>query len=467
MKKKSIYAYPIFGLAIFMGEVSQAADSFEAVASEMENLSVQALDEYNNAIREIGEERVPLVIKIGELEERNAALRGSANRYRRIVNDGKAEIEKLDEELKELAAQTDYVMRSLEEYLVKFESRIHLAEDQKYKPDLLRIREGIDDEPDSTGRVFELQAESLELGLDRAEASLGGLFFDGRAIASDGNVLEGKVAVLGPTAYFSSDDGSGSGVLRFHSGTIEPGVALLDEPHGGAIAETVAKRSGVLPLDASLGNAISLKDANLTMIAHIKQGGFVGYFILFLGALALAMSLIKLGDMRKSSLEPQDMVHEVALAARREGAEAAEEKAKDLKGPLGEMVRMGIKNLGSSTVFLEEMMLSVILKKRPEMERFLPFLAITAAAAPLLGLLGTVVGMIKTFALITIFGTGDPKALSSGISEALVTTELGLSVAIPTLVLHGLFMRMVKSRIGVMEQTAFDFVKIATSKEDG
>ena len=84
-----------------------------------------------------------------------------------------------------------------------------------------------------------------------------------------------------------------------------------------------------------------------------------------------------------------------------------------------------------------------MLRVRPTLERFLPFLAITAAAAPLLGLLGTVIGMIKTFQLITIFGTGDAKSLSSGISEALVTTALGLSVAIPILILHGTQDRLV------------------------
>ena len=85
-------------------------------------------------------------------------------------------------------------------------------------------------------------------------------------------------------------------------------------------------------------------------------------------------------------------------------------------------------------------------------------MAITAAAAPLLGLLGTVTGMIKTFNLITIFGTGDAKSLSSGISEALVTTELGLIVAIPALILHGVLSRMTKEKIAALEQTALSFV---------
>jgi len=92
------------------------------------------------------------------------------------------------------------------------------------------------------------------------------------------------------------------------------------------------------------------------------------------------------------------------------------------------------------------------------LERFLPFLAITAATAPLLGLLGTVIGMIKTFQLITIFGTGDAKSLSSGISEALVTTALGLIVAIPVLIVHGALTRMAKRKLGLLEELSVAFV---------
>ena len=77
---------------------------------------------------------------------------------------------------------------------------------------------------------------------------------------------------------------------------------------------------------------------------------------------------------------------------------------------------------------------------------------------PLMGLLGTVVGMIKTFALITVFGSGEAKSLSSGISEALVTTEFGLLVAIPAILLHGAFVRASKDRVGAFEDFGADFV---------
>jgi hypothetical protein len=88
----------------------------------------------------------------------------------------------------------------------------------------------------------------------------------------------------------------------------------------------------------------------------------------------------------------------------------------------------------------------------------LPFIAICAASAPLLGLLGTVTGIISTFKLITVFGSGDVKTLSGGISEALITTEFGLIVAIPSLLLHAFLSRKARGVIGQMETAAVAFV---------
>ena len=93
-----------------------------------------------------------------------------------------------------------------------------------------------------------------------------------------------------------------------------------------------------------------------------------------------------------------------------------------------------------------------ILKELPRLERFLSTISVLAAVAPLLGLLGTVSGMINTFQAITIHGTGDPRMLSGGISEALITTQLGLLVAVPVLILHHFLERRVDARVGEMEE---------------
>jgi biopolymer transport protein ExbB len=107
---------------------------------------------------------------------------------------------------------------------------------------------------------------------------------------------------------------------------------------------------------------------------------------------------------------------------------------------------------------MENALQEAILNEVPRLERFLSTLGMLATIAPLLGLLGTVTGMINTFHMITYYGTGDPRMMSSGISEALVTTMVGLVVAIPLMLAHTLISRRVESTIGQMEEKAVSFV---------
>ena len=109
---------------------------------------------------------------------------------------------------------------------------------------------------------------------------------------------------------------------------------------------------------------------------------------------------------------------------------------------------------------MENALQEAILGEIPAIERFLSTLGMLAAIAPLMGLLGTVTGMINTFHTITYYGTGDPRMMSGGISEALVTTMLGLAVAIPIMLCHTLLSRMVETQISRMEEKAVSFVNM-------
>ncbi len=137
---------------------------------------------------------------------------------------------------------------------------------------------------------------------------------------------------------------------------------------------------------------------------------------------------------------------------------AALEQAKGIRGPVGRMLEAGVEHLRQPRELIEEVMYETVLKTRLELESMLPFIAIAAASAPLLGLLGTVTGIINTFKLITVFGSGDVKMLSGGISEALITTEFGLIVAIPSLLLHAFLSRKARGVVGQMETSAVALV---------
>ncbi|MDH3947063.1 MAG: MotA/TolQ/ExbB proton channel family protein, partial [Chromatiales bacterium] len=126
--------------------------------------------------------------------------------------------------------------------------------------------------------------------------------------------------------------------------------------------------------------------------------------------------------------------------------------------PLGRVLKVADDNRGVDRETLELKLGEAIYKERPALDRALPFIKIISVVAPLLGLLGTVTGMIVTFQAITLFGTGDPKLMAGGISQALVTTVLGLVVAIPTVLLHTLVSGRSRSIQQVLQEQAAGIV---------
>jgi biopolymer transport protein ExbB len=123
-----------------------------------------------------------------------------------------------------------------------------------------------------------------------------------------------------------------------------------------------------------------------------------------------------------------------------------------VQGPQSELLRIALAN--GTREQRDDRLYAALLEQRNRLERWLGAIAMTAAVAPLLGLLGTVSGMITTFKAMTLFGSGDPSVVSGGIAEALITTELGLVVAIPALLAHALMSRKVKSYFAQLENDA-------------
>lgn len=442
----------IGGLALLLFSPLAADDTLDREIRE-------ALADFNALMERIATEKSPLLEEINRLELGNLALRDQVQELEAVNRRSRDEVTENQKKLERTQNEFSFVERILEEYLVNFESRLQIAEDQRFKETLSQLRAEPDD---GLTRYF----KAIELGLERQRELVGGYRFHGRAIDASGNIASGTIGILGPVAYFHQSDGNQGGILGFNPGTIEPRLIPLTEAQRLQVRNLLANGSGPTPLDSSEGEAIAIAQANVTLVQHVQKGGEVGYFILFLGGVALLLSLVKLSDFSGFRSVDSPTITSIARKAQQGEADLALLELEKTKGQVEHMLRIGIENVDAEAALLEDMMLSAILRYRSRLERFLPFLAITAAAAPLLGLLGTVVGMIKTFALITVFGTGDPQALSAGISEALITTELGLIVAIPALLIHALYSRLIKSRVGLMEQIAFDFVSALAKRKN-
>jgi len=176
-------------------------------------------------------------------------------------------------------------------------------------------------------------------------------------------------------------------------------------------------------LDPSKGAILSLMVQSPDLSERLQQGGAIGYLILILGAIGVLMVIQRA----------------VSLFLARRGIEVqAQSDTADESNPLGRMQKiaagMTTMNVDAVSLRLDEQ----LAEESSRLNRGLATVAVLAAVSPLLGLLGTVTGMIETFQSITLFGTGDPKLMSGGISQALVTTQLGLAVAIPLVLFHSL-----------------------------
>jgi len=219
---------------------------------------------------------------------------------------------------------------------------------------------------------------------------------------------------------------------------------LPRQPAGtGAAAELQAATEGftavgIDPSGPSGGNLLKALIDTPTLLEKWHQGGLVGYIITGVGVFALILALwrfvvlsgisAKVSSQLKNPNDPKD------------------------NNPLGRVLKISKDNPNMDTESLELKLNEAVIKERPAIEAGLNLLKIIAMVAPLLGLLGTVTGMIVTFQQITIFGAGDPKAMAGGISQALVTTVLGLCVAIPVVLLHTLVNGRAQRVLHVLEE---------------
>ena len=192
-----------------------------------------------------------------------------------------------------------------------------------------------------------------------------------------------------------------------------------------------------MAVDPSRGQILSLLIQAPGLAERINQGGLVGYFIIFIGLLGLALSLWRL------------------LVLRQDGQAINQQLTTDIvsqDNALGRILSVHNEHDAMDTESLELKIDEAILKEVPKLEKYHSIIKVFAAIAPLLGLLGTVVGMIVTFQALTLFGTGDPKLMAGGISQALVTTMLGLIVAIPLVFLHSVLTSWSGTLIEVLEE---------------
>ncbi|MAT51951.1 MAG: energy transducer TonB [Porticoccaceae bacterium] len=263
--------------------------------------------------------------------------------------------------------------------------------------------------------------------------------FPATVVSADGEQAQQEVVRIGvfnlvsDGAYldYSSKSNLISELPRQPSGHTS-GIAKLQGASEGFTAV------GVDPSGPSGGNLLKALIDTPTLVEKWHQGGLVGYIITGVGVFAVLLAIWRFIVLSGISAKVSSQL--------KNPSEARE------NNPLGRVLKVAQANPNMDAESLELKLNEAVLKERPAIESGLNLLKIIAMVAPLLGLLGTVTGMIVTFQQITIFGAGDPKAMAGGISQALVTTVLGLVVAIPTVLLHTLVNGRAQRVLHVLEE---------------
>ncbi|MCE2389860.1 MAG: MotA/TolQ/ExbB proton channel family protein [Proteobacteria bacterium] len=367
-------------------------------------------------------------------------------------------------------------------------------------------QEGLSDTLEKTFQDNELQIAALEQQLRQRQGSLGELFGVVRQVAGDTRgVVEnsitsaqipGRAAPLddlaqskqlpnmerlrdlwfrlqqemtetGKTVRFTTDVVKPNGeseareVVRVGAFTAisdgrflkwDPPTATLQELNrqpGGRYLRAASSYEGTssgvaeVAIDPSKGSILGLLVQAPTAGERVDQGGIIGYVIITLGVIGVLLSIERFVSL--------------FLVGRKMQSQTQADSARS-DNPLGRVMGVYEENPDADTETLELRLDESVLREVPKLERFLTTIKVLSAIAPLLGLLGTVTGMIETFQMITLFGTGDPKMMASGISEALVTTMLGLIVAIPLTFLHSVCRDRSKALVEMLEEQSAGMV---------
>lgn len=441
------------------GEVS----SGDALLKARKNLEA-AQQEFLEMQQGIAQEEGPLVVQVQTLEEelrlREKKLRELEAQELQIA--GKER--RLDNELASRRGEFDYTRNVLDGYAKGFLNRVQPAEVQLYQADVEKQR---DEAANSENLANEMEARlaALTLGARRLQAIAGGQRFEGKGLVGS-DFVNGDFAVIGPVGYFAAKGKEKSGLTGMASNGF-PQISLFEGEEAASMRLLIESGTATLPIDSTGGKALKAKNETPTLGDRIEDGGVVGYAILGLGAVAILIALFKFIEITNFTIPSRKQVNAILDSLLEKDQEEALAKAARIKGLSGKMVVAGVESFYGKRRILEDALLEKLSAIQPRLERLLPFLALVAAAAPMMGLLGTVLGIMETFDAMAIYGTGNAQNFSQGIGAALVTTAQGLVVAIPIIVIHGMLKSLARARFDTAQGVALAILNGTTELEDG
>jgi biopolymer transport protein ExbB len=455
----------VFFLSVFHVSAEDMRVMSQSAEQKKQELIRKAQQEKSDALKE--QEEIQKKIKadenllassISKLKSENQVLerrlREIETRMIEKAGQEKILIEKLSESSSEIRELVGFVRVSARD----LEGNLNQSPQSAFFPDRIRIPEAIKNErkfPDMT------DIEQMASLLFEEIALSGGVSVrKGTIVDRNGTEVDADILMIGNfTAAYRHLSEVG---FLLYSDTSKRFFALSKLP-GSRIQKRIASymdgKSEYSPMDLSRGGALRQLTHRLSMMEQIPQGGPIVWPIMFILVLGVLIVLERGYFLYRYSINADQFMQCISNSiANGKWGECQAMCLKHETKAVPKIILAGLQAREMDRQDMENALQESILREIPRLEKFLSTLGVLAGIAPLLGLLGTVAGMIETFHVITYFGTGDPRMMSGGISEALVTTMLGLSVAIPLMLCHTLLTRKVDTITAQMEEKAVSFV---------
>ncbi len=387
---------------------------------------------------DISKEKTVLAQAIRAEQQQLLALRAKATINRRLVDDNTLALTQIKDRIKLWRDQANY---------------------QKHL--LVELAEKINLPIEKVNSVSADNLVGLKVFKEYARANQSALtpnWNTKKIVLANGELVQANSIRLGPINWYLLDDFSQGGLLDDN----DRALLAFDDVQTSALVDLFQVGEANVSFDPTLERALQLKKQSESIYEHIVRGGIWALPIIFFALFALLIALSKVWQLwHLPELMPM-LAERIDVIARANTIDIKKERLKQLHDQLkgAEQKLVSITLSMPTQEQRDDILLAYLVENRHKLNTRLGAIAITAAVCPLLGLLGTVSGMIETFQMMTIFGAGDPSVVSGGISKALITTELGLVVAIPALILHALLSRKIKAYNTQLDATAIRLGKM-------
>jgi biopolymer transport protein ExbB len=422
--------------AALLSMASAALADLDDVREELTR-NIQAAQRELSAVEaSVGRERGELAQRLAAAQNRVLDLRERAVAARRLADEQTLTLQQIETRLAEWREQSRFQSNLLAGFLDKT-GRRRLSEQGTIdlRRDLTILTEHLNAQE---GRLYPRWQQT-------------------RVVLPDGQLADGDVLNLGPVGWFHRAQPEQSGLVRKDEGMTR--VSLLFSGAAEAGIEDLHQGSaGVITFDPTLTRALLLAETQESLWQHLRRGGFWAIPIVLFGLFASTIAVLKAVSLYRLPIPVPALAERVQSALGR-GDDAVRKLTEQVQGPQGELVRIAI--AAEAQEARDDRLHGTLLQQRIRLERWLSAIALTASVSPLLGLLGTVSGMIATFQAMSLFGAGDASAVSGGVGEALINTELGLVVAIPALLAHALLSRKAKSYLAQLESDAVNLSRLS------